>query len=245
MFGGYPPTAISYTPTAIAHPPTAVGYTPTAIGYPPAAIVGRIGHSEFFFFLSLRHLLGHRDGWPTLIHWKCFSPVAWDKAMAMSSTPRPEPARTPGVPTGTRPEPLGHPDSVFRAGGLRACGSLPLHHPDSAHVSDPLPQSFAGGHRSTGTALTLDFERLSRVPHDEQATLAPLWYSGCTPFREGREAGEQSCGRTWRSRTDTGLRCNGWSKVAVHPPPVAARSVGAAVLGQGRAMAKGWGQGFA
>ena len=49
MFGGYPPTAIGYTPTAI-------GYPPTAIGYPPAAIVGRIGHSEFFFS-SLRHPL--------------------------------------------------------------------------------------------------------------------------------------------------------------------------------------------
>ena len=36
MFGGYPPTAI--------------GYPPTAIGYTPTAIVGRIGHSEFFFF---------------------------------------------------------------------------------------------------------------------------------------------------------------------------------------------------
>ena len=70
MFGGYPPTAIAYTPTAIAYtptaigypptaigyPPTAMGYPPTAIGYPPAAIVGRIGHSEFFF-LSLRHPL--------------------------------------------------------------------------------------------------------------------------------------------------------------------------------------------
>ena len=43
MFGGYPPTAIGY-------PPTAIGYPPTAIGYPPAAIVGRIGHSELFFF---------------------------------------------------------------------------------------------------------------------------------------------------------------------------------------------------
>ena len=71
MFGGYPPTAIGYpptaigcTPTAISYPPTAIGYPPTAIGctptaisypptaigYPPAAIVGRIGHSEFFFF---------------------------------------------------------------------------------------------------------------------------------------------------------------------------------------------------
>ena len=57
MFGGYPPTAIGYpptaigyTPTAIGYTPTAIGYTPTAIGYPPAAIVGRIGHSEFFFF---------------------------------------------------------------------------------------------------------------------------------------------------------------------------------------------------
>ena len=37
MFGGYPPTAISYPPTAIS--------------YPPAAIIGRIGHSEFFFFI--------------------------------------------------------------------------------------------------------------------------------------------------------------------------------------------------
>ena len=50
MFGGYPPTAIGYTPTAIGYPPTAIGCPPTAIGYPPAAIVGRIGHSEFFFF---------------------------------------------------------------------------------------------------------------------------------------------------------------------------------------------------
>ena len=46
---GYPPTTIGYPPTAIGYPPTAIGYTPTAIGYPPAAIVGRIGHSEFFF----------------------------------------------------------------------------------------------------------------------------------------------------------------------------------------------------
>ena len=57
MFGGYPstaigypPTAIGYPPTAIGYPPAAIGYPPTAIGYPPAAIVGRIGHSEFFFF---------------------------------------------------------------------------------------------------------------------------------------------------------------------------------------------------
>ena len=56
MFGGYPPTAIGYPPTAIGYTPTAIGYPPTAIGYPPAAIVGRIGHSEFFF-LSLRHPL--------------------------------------------------------------------------------------------------------------------------------------------------------------------------------------------
>ena len=48
---GYPPTAIGYPPTAIGYPPTAIGYTPTAIGYPPAAIIGRIGHSEFFFFI--------------------------------------------------------------------------------------------------------------------------------------------------------------------------------------------------
>ena len=62
---GYPPTAIGYPPTAIGYPPTAIGYTPTAIGYTPtaigypqaaisypqAAIIGRIGHSELFFFL--------------------------------------------------------------------------------------------------------------------------------------------------------------------------------------------------
>ena len=47
---GYPPTGIGYPPTAIGYPPTASGYPPTAIGYPPTAIVGRIGHSEFFFF---------------------------------------------------------------------------------------------------------------------------------------------------------------------------------------------------
>ena len=57
---GYPPTAIGYPPTAIGYPPTAIGYPPTAIGYPPAAIVARIGHSEFFFFPSLRHPL-HRN----------------------------------------------------------------------------------------------------------------------------------------------------------------------------------------
>ena len=45
----YTPTAIGYPPTAIGYTPMAIGYPPTAIGYPPAAIVGRIGHSEFFF----------------------------------------------------------------------------------------------------------------------------------------------------------------------------------------------------
>ena len=59
---GYPPTAIGYTPTAIGYPPTAIGYPPAAIGYPPAAIVGRIGHSEFFFFISLRHPLSGTGG---------------------------------------------------------------------------------------------------------------------------------------------------------------------------------------
>ena len=49
---GYTPTAIGYPPTAIGYPPTAIGYPPTAIGYPPAAIVGRNGHSEFFFFIT-------------------------------------------------------------------------------------------------------------------------------------------------------------------------------------------------
>ena len=36
--------------TPSGYPPTASGYPPTAIGYPPTAIIGRIGHSEFFFF---------------------------------------------------------------------------------------------------------------------------------------------------------------------------------------------------
>ena len=51
---GCPPTAIGCPPTAIGCPPTAIGYPPTAISYPPAAIIGRIGHSEFFFFFLLR-----------------------------------------------------------------------------------------------------------------------------------------------------------------------------------------------
>ena len=38
--------------TPSGYPPTAIGYPPTAIGYPPTAIVGRIGHSEFFFLLG-------------------------------------------------------------------------------------------------------------------------------------------------------------------------------------------------
>ena len=74
MFGGYPPTAIGYTPTAIGYPPTAIGYPPTAIGYPPAAIVGRIGHSEFFFSFHYgtpwwgprRHGLEGAEGCPAL-----------------------------------------------------------------------------------------------------------------------------------------------------------------------------------
>ena len=53
---GYPPTAIGYTPTAMGYPPTAIGYPPTAISYPPAAIIGRIGHSEFFFFFIMAAL---------------------------------------------------------------------------------------------------------------------------------------------------------------------------------------------
>ena len=61
---GYPPTAIGYPPAAIGYPPAAIGYPPTAIGYPPAAIVGRIGHSNFVIFFSLRHPLplGALDG---------------------------------------------------------------------------------------------------------------------------------------------------------------------------------------
>ena len=38
--------------TPSGYPPTAIGYPPTAIGYPPTAIVGRIGHSEFFFSVT-------------------------------------------------------------------------------------------------------------------------------------------------------------------------------------------------
>ena len=38
--------------TPSGYPPTAIGYPPTAVGYPPTAIVGRIGHSEFFFFMA-------------------------------------------------------------------------------------------------------------------------------------------------------------------------------------------------
>ena len=64
---GYPPTAIGYTPTAIGYTPTAIGYPPTAIGYLPAAIVGRIGHSEFFF--SLRHPLMLTMDTQTVVLW--------------------------------------------------------------------------------------------------------------------------------------------------------------------------------
>ena len=62
MFGGYPPTAIGYPPTAIGYTPTAIGYPPTAISYPPAAIIGRIGHSEFFFYFLLWQPLGRGEG---------------------------------------------------------------------------------------------------------------------------------------------------------------------------------------
>ena len=63
---GYPPTAIGYPPTAIGYPPAAIGYPPTAIGYPPAAIVGRIGHSEFFFFIMAP---------PAVRRWRCSLPT--------------------------------------------------------------------------------------------------------------------------------------------------------------------------
>ena len=52
VHSGYPPTAIGYPPTAVGYPPTAIGYPPTAVGYPPTAIVGRIGHSDSFFFVT-------------------------------------------------------------------------------------------------------------------------------------------------------------------------------------------------
>jgi hypothetical protein len=68
MFGGYPPTAIGCPPTAIGCPPTAIGYPPTAISYPPAAIIGRIGHSEFFFFF-----FSYGNPWleeARLMHWR-------------------------------------------------------------------------------------------------------------------------------------------------------------------------------
>ena len=48
----HPLSDVWWLPTAIGYPPTAIGYPPTAIGYPPAAIVGRIGPSEFFFFIT-------------------------------------------------------------------------------------------------------------------------------------------------------------------------------------------------
>ena len=59
MFGGYPPTAIGYPPTAIGYTPTAIGYPPAAISYPPAAIIGRIGHSEFFFIFIMATPAAH------------------------------------------------------------------------------------------------------------------------------------------------------------------------------------------
>ena len=58
-------------PTAIGYPPTAIGYPPTALGYPPTAIVGRIGHSEFFFsFITapLRGIVWERNAF---IIWIC------------------------------------------------------------------------------------------------------------------------------------------------------------------------------
>ena len=68
---GYPPTAIGYTPTAI-------GYTPTAISYPPAAIIGRIGHSEFFFFIMATPGFygGHSTGYKLGNHPKNIEPCA-------------------------------------------------------------------------------------------------------------------------------------------------------------------------
>ena len=125
---GYPPTAIGYPPTAIGYPPTAIGYTPmaigyppTAIGYPPAAIVGRIGHSEFFFF-SLRHPLPscealpappqeeieaceQRDHCPTLTNRKCVVPLSADGfECGQFPLKQPNHCAHPGVPTGALTE---------------------------------------------------------------------------------------------------------------------------------------------
>ena len=74
----YPPTAISYTPTAIGYTPTAIGYPPTAISYPPAAIIGRIGHSEFFFFIMATPGFygGHSTGYKLGNHPKNIEPCA-------------------------------------------------------------------------------------------------------------------------------------------------------------------------
>ena len=74
----YPPTAIGYTPTAISYPPTAIGYPPTAISYPPAAIIGRIGHSEFFFYIMATPGFygGHSTGYKLGNHPKNIEPCA-------------------------------------------------------------------------------------------------------------------------------------------------------------------------
>ena len=75
---GYPPTAIGYTPTAIGYTPTAIGYPPTAISYPPAAIIGRIGHSEFFFSIMATPGFygGHSTGYKLGNHPKNIEPCA-------------------------------------------------------------------------------------------------------------------------------------------------------------------------
>ena len=74
----YPPAAIGYTPTAISYPPTAIGYPPTAISYPPAAIIGRIGHSEFFFIIMATPGFygGHSTGYKLGNHPKNIEPCA-------------------------------------------------------------------------------------------------------------------------------------------------------------------------
>ena len=86
----YPPTAISYTPTAIGYTPTAIGYPPTAISYPPAAIIGRIGHSEFFFFIMATPGFygGHSTGYKLGNHPKNIEPCAHRARTVRQRPPR-------------------------------------------------------------------------------------------------------------------------------------------------------------
>ena len=123
---GYPPTAIGYTPTAIGYPPTAIGYTPmaisyppTAIGYPPATIIGRIGHSEFFFFFHY--------GTPWRVVFGNITPLlpfSWS-ARALPHCPRPFTAQAtvPEPSCQLPPEPCAGP--WYQGGGVQGGGARP------------------------------------------------------------------------------------------------------------------------